>query len=108
MIRMTAGTNSVATIVPKIRRLPTKSIRASAYAANAAVATTSSACPVAASTLLRNQRSTGVSALPSMVSYADVVGFFGIHCGVGSIASAWVLNDVTAIQTSGLTNRIVR
>src|SRR5918993_4742501 len=104
MIRMTAGTKSVATIVPKISRLPRKLIRASAYAASAAVATTSTACAAAATMLLRNQRSTGVSDEPSIASYAAVVGFSGIHCGVGEMASAWVLKEVTAIQTSGLTN----
>src|SRR5829696_491839 len=104
MIRMTAGTNSVATIVPKINLLPRKLIRASAYAASVAVATISSSCVVAASTLLKNQRSTGVSDEPSIASYAAVVGLAGIHCGSGAIASAWVLNDVTAIQINGLTN----
>jgi hypothetical protein len=62
MIRMTGGTNSVATMRPNTTFFPRKLMRAKGYAASAAVQTTRIECDVAAIMLLRNHRSTGVPA----------------------------------------------
>ena len=45
--------------------------------------TMSSDCSPAATSELTSQRTTGVPSLPRIASKACVVGFAGIHCGIG-------------------------
>src|SRR3954451_19197743 len=108
MMRMTGGTKSVAMMTANTIFFPRNSIRASGYAAIAAVATTSAALQAAAIMLFANQRSTGVPSASRMVRYAAVVGFFGIHVGGTAVASLPVLNEVTNMKMSGLRNSSAR
>src|SRR3954465_10235376 len=103
MMRMTGGTNSVATIRPKTTLRPRNCTRASGWAAMAGVATTSAALAAAAIMLLANHRSTGVPDEPRMLVYAWTVGALGIQVGGTPAASTRDLNDVTSMNTSGLT-----
>src|SRR3954447_19143827 len=101
---MTGGMNSVPTISANATRLPRNSIRASAYAAGAAVASTRNVCANAEISELRNQRKTGNCApAAKMPSYACDDGFLRIVGGV-SVASGSVLKDVSTIHTTGTTN----
>src|SRR4051794_8968021 len=105
---MTGGTNSVAMMAPKTIFLPLNSMRASGYAAMAAVATTRAEFAAAAIMLFANQRSTGVPEAPRMLEYAWVVKGFGIQLGGTLAASMRVLNDVTSMNSNGLMNSRAR
>src|SRR5215213_10282162 len=99
---MIGGTNSVATITPKTTRRPGISIRASAYAAGAAVASTTSPMPKAAITEFRNHRNTGVCAVEEkIVSNASVVHSDGRNVGGTAADSSSVLNAVRIIHRIG-------
>src|SRR4051812_1718959 len=108
MIRMTGGTKSVAMMTPKTIFFPRNSMRASGYAAIAAVATTSAALQAAAIMLLANHRSTGVPSALKISRYAAVVGSFGIQVGGTAVASVRVLNDVRSMKISGLRKSTAR
>src|SRR5829696_4360675 len=101
---MIGGTNSVATMPANTSRLPRNSIRARAYAAGAAVSSTSSALPSAAIIELKNQRMTGVcDDVLKIVSNASRDHSLGSSVGGTSADSSSVLNAVKSIQAMGAT-----
>src|SRR3954470_23557022 len=99
---MIGGTKSVATIPPKTSRLPRNSIRASAYAAGAAVTSTTAPVPSAAITEFKNQRRTGVWAdEEKIVSSASLDHCDGRKVGGDAADSSSVLNAVRNIHRIG-------
>src|SRR4051794_40004880 len=106
---MIGGTNSVEMIIAKMMRLPRNSIRASAYAAGAAVTSTTTPIPSAAITEFRNQRKTGVWAVEEkIVSNASVLHSDGRKVGGTAADSSSDLNAVRTIQMIGDRNSSVR
>src|SRR5215212_60315 len=105
---MIGGTKSVAMMNPKMTFLPGNCMRASAYAAGAAVASTTIPIPNAAIIEFRNQRNTGVCALEEkMVSNASVSQTCGRPVGGTAADSSSDLNAVSAIQMIGDRKRSV-
>src|SRR4051795_9547351 len=95
------GTKIVPTISPKIRFLPGKSIRASAYAAIEAVTRISTALRAAAARLLRNHRTSGVCDAVEASGWWGWGGDgFGIQLSGWLVAALAVLNEVLIIHSS--------